>query len=232
MAIINGRGRIGIRRPSAAAAPSIILDGLKLYLDAGNATSYAGTGTVWTDLSGNGNNGTLTGGVTYASANGGSLVFNGTSYISRANFIGNITTFTVCHWINLSSNQTTRTIFSNYTGNGWVTGISDGATNVIKFYLGGATLYATYPLLINTWYHVCVTYNNGNPSIYINGILNNTTTGTISFAGSLATNNDIGRLGDGRQYFNGNISNIQVYNRALSAAEVTQNYTAQEGRND
>ena len=226
MAIINGRGRVGIRRPSAAAAPSIILDGLKLYLDAGNATSYAGTGTVWTDLSGNGNNGTLTGGVTYASANGGSLVFNGTSYISRANFIGNITTFTVCHWINLSSNQTTRTIFSNYTGNGWVTGISDGATNVIKFYLGGGTLYATYPLVINTWYHVCVTYNNGNPSIYINGILNNTTTGTISFAGSLATNNDIGRLGDGRQYFNGNISNIQVYNRALSAAEVSQNYNA------
>jgi len=53
--------------------------------------------------------------------------------------------------------------------------------------------------------------------------------GTISFS-SLATNNDIGRLGDGRQYFNGKISNIQVYNRALSAAEVLQNYNASKSR--
>ena len=235
MAIINGRGIVGIRSNVSAApsvsSPTIVLDGLKLHLDAGNVTSYPGTGTVWTDISGNGNNGTLNGGVTYNSSNAGSLVFNGsTGYISRANFIGNITTFTVCHWINLSSNQTTRTIFSNYTGNGWVTGISDAATNVIKFYLGGGTLYATYPLVINTWYHVCVTYNNGNPSIYINGILNNTTTGTISFAVGLATNNDIGRLGDGRQYFNGNISNIQVYNRALSASEILQNYNTLKSR--
>ena len=207
-----------------------VTSGLVLYLNAADRNSYTSGSATWQDLSGNGNSGSLTNGPTFNGANGGSIQFDGSNdYISMRNFIGNVTTFTVCHWINLSSNQTTRTIFSNYTGNGWVTGISDGATNVIKFYLGGATLYATYPLVINTWYHVCVTYNNGNPSIYINGILNNTTAGTISFS-SLATNNDIGRLGDGRQYFNGKISNIQVYNRALSAAEVLQNYNASKSR--
>jgi len=211
-------------------SPRIVTSGLVLALDAADANSYVSGSTVWNDLSGNNNSGSLTNGPTYNSANGGSIQFDGNDdYISRGNFIGNITTFSVCHWINLSSNQTTRTIFSNYTGNGWVTGISDGATNVIKFYLGGGTLYATYPLVINTWYYVCVTYNNGNPTIYINGILNNTTAGTISFS-SLASNNDIGRLGDGRQYFNGKIANIQVYNRALSATEVLQNYNATKSR--
>ncbi len=211
----------------------IVKDGLVLYLDAGSPNSYFNkTSTTWKDISGNGNNGTLTNGPTFNSSNGGSIQFDGNDdYISRGNLIGNTTTFSVCHWINLSSNQTTRTIFSNYVaGVNWVTGISDATTNVIKFYLGGGTLYATYPLVINTWYHVCVTYNNGNPSIYINGILNNTTTGTITFAGSLASNNDIGRLGDGRQYFNGKISNVQVYNRALIASEILQNYNASRAR--
>jgi hypothetical protein len=157
-------------------------------------------------------------------------VFDGVDdYVSRPNFIGNTTTFSVCHWINLSANQTTRTIFSNYTNLGWVTGISDIETNVIKFYLGSGHLYATYPLVINIWYYVCVTYNNGNPTIYINGILNNTVVATISFGG-IASNNDIGRLGDGRQYFNGRISNLQVYNRVLSAQEILQNYNATKTR--
>jgi hypothetical protein len=208
----------------------IVRNGLVLHLDAAKRDSYPKTGTVWTDLSGGGNNGTLTNGPAYNTSNGGSIVFDGNDdYISRGNLIGNTTTFSVCHWINLSINQTTRTIFSNYTGNGWVTGISDATTNVIKFYLGGGTLYATYPLVINTWYYVCVTYNNGNPTIYINGVLNNTAVATISFGG-IASNNDIGRLGDGRQYFNGKISNVQVYNRALSASEILQNYNALKGR--
>ena len=54
-----------------------VKDGLVLDLDAGNPLSYPGTGTTWTDLSGNNNNGTLINGVGYNSDNGGSLVFDG-----------------------------------------------------------------------------------------------------------------------------------------------------------
>ena len=56
--------------------PDIVRDGLVLNLDAGEPSSYPGTGTAWTDLSGNGNTGTLTNGPTYSSANGGSIVFD------------------------------------------------------------------------------------------------------------------------------------------------------------
>ena len=59
--------------------PNIVTDGLVLCLDAANKRSYPGTGTTWTDRSANGNNGTLTNGPTFDSANGGSIVFDGTN---------------------------------------------------------------------------------------------------------------------------------------------------------
>ena len=58
-------------------SPNIVTDVLVLCLDAANRRSYPGSGNSWLDLSGNGNNGTLTNGPTYSSANGGSLVFDG-----------------------------------------------------------------------------------------------------------------------------------------------------------
>jgi hypothetical protein len=60
-----------------AHSPSIITQNLVLCLDAANPKSYPTTGTTWTDLSGNGNNGTLVNGVGYNTANGGALVFDG-----------------------------------------------------------------------------------------------------------------------------------------------------------
>jgi hypothetical protein len=57
--------------------PNVVSQGLVLALDAGNSKSYPGSGTTWSDLSGNGNNGTLVNGVGYNSSNLGSLVFDG-----------------------------------------------------------------------------------------------------------------------------------------------------------
>jgi hypothetical protein len=66
-------------------SPSIVTDGLVLCLDAGNPKSYPGSGTTWTDLSGNGNNGTLVNGVGYSGDNLGSLSFDGVNdYYNRA----------------------------------------------------------------------------------------------------------------------------------------------------
>ena len=58
-------------------SPKISTDGLVLCLDAANTKSYSGSGTVWSDLSRGGNNGTLTNGPTFNSGNGGSIVFDG-----------------------------------------------------------------------------------------------------------------------------------------------------------
>jgi hypothetical protein len=214
-------------------SPAIVTDGLVLCLDAANQRSYPKSGTTWSDRSANGHDGTLTNGPTFNSANGGSVVFDGSNdYVARPNFIGTTSTFSVCHWIKLAANQTTRTIFSNYTSSnrGWVTGISDNSQNVVKFYLGnGVHLYASSALDINVWYLVSVTYDNGNPKIYINETLNNSSSATVVFGPTLYPN-DIGRLGDGRQYFHGSIANVFVYNRALTADEIRQNYEATVGR--
>ena len=60
-------------------SPLIVTDGLVMYLDAANPKSYPGTGTTWTDISRNNNNGTLTNGPTFSSANLGSIVFDGSN---------------------------------------------------------------------------------------------------------------------------------------------------------
>ena len=71
----------------------IVTDGLVLCLDAANPKSYPGSGTTWTDLSGNGNNGTLVNGVGYNSDNGGSLSFDGVNdYVSKSSWVNPPTT--------------------------------------------------------------------------------------------------------------------------------------------
>ena len=210
---------------------NIVMNGLIHYLDAGYNGSYPTSGTSWYNISGvSGGTGTLTNGPTYSSLNGGSIVFDGTNdYVSVNNFIGNLRTFTVCHFIYLEVSQNTRTIFSNYgsSNNGWVTGISDVANNVVKFYLGNtAHLYSNTVLTTGAWYQVSVTYNNGEPKIYINGIIDASSSQTITPASSYF-GNDVGRLGASTQFFNGKINSVQVYNRALNATEISENYQAQ-----
>ena len=84
--------------------PSSVTSGLVLCLDAGNTKSYPGSGTTWTDLSGNGNTGTLTNGPTYSSANGGSFVFDGTD--DYASISGSITVSEVTFSVWLKRNGT------------------------------------------------------------------------------------------------------------------------------
>ena len=73
------------------AGPEIVEDGLVLALDAGNTKSYPGSGTTWTDLSGNGNNGSLVNGVGYNSGNLGSLSFDGVNdYVNFGNIFNDV----------------------------------------------------------------------------------------------------------------------------------------------
>ena len=185
-----------------------------------DSSGYGNTGTWKGDPTPDGN----TAGLNFV--NERSLDFDGAGdYVEIANFLGKPTVFTVAHWIKLSATQNTRTIFSSYDGNGdgWVTGIKDGDNNVIKFFLGDATnLFSTYALANNIWYHVVVTYDNGSPKLYINGILNNSSADTITYDGDGIGNNDIGHLApNDAQHFNGFIDDVCVYNRALSAGEIT-----------
>ena len=220
--------------------PSIVLNGLVLYLDAANIKSYPGSGTTWADLSGNGNNGTLTNGPTYSSANGGSLVFDGSNdniQLAGTNF--SLNTMTISAW-NYSSNFNQNGFIFEKTTNGFVN------TQYSLFYNGDNTIYyrtyglSTIDLTVNTttagvvnnqWNNVVATFDGTIKRIYVNGILAAT---SATLSGTVTQNTTgaafIGIYGGGGYPFNGRISNTTIYNRALTATEVSQNYNALRGR--
>ena len=71
-------------------------------------------------------------------------------------------------------------------------------------------------------------YDGTNASMYINGVL--VSGPTAKTWNTTANNAQIGRQTNGAQYWNGNIAQVQIYNKALTALEVKQNYNALKGR--
>jgi hypothetical protein len=211
--------------------PNIVKNGLVLWLDAANTKSYPGSGTSWTDLSGNGNTGVLTNGPTFSSANNGSIVFDGTN--DRVDIAGTVISgsqnFTIeCACRSLAA-STGEYIFGNY-------GIGNNGIelyfylNELILYYGGRYLFSPdNSILSNTWYIVTATRNGNNVALYINGSLSSS--GTNS--NSITTNNPY-TIGNGYDFngeiFRGNIASVKVYNRALSASEIAQNYNATKAR--
>jgi hypothetical protein len=224
---------------SAYAGPEIPNNGLVLALDAANAKSYPGSGTAWTDLSGRGNSGTLANGPTYSSANGGSIVFDGTN-----DFVQQI-----APTLNLSAGVTMEMMFKSNDIFGRAQGFMRYNYAPTQYYLnfyadGSGTLrwesWSPYPtsgssiftptLLSNsTWYHAVGTYASGASVLYINGSSVATgSNGTGNFPSSYTT--DFFIVGEYAGYCSGNIAVAKIYNRALTAAEVTQNFNALRGR--
>jgi hypothetical protein len=219
-------------------SPKIITDGLVLYLDAANTRSYPGSGTVWSDLSRGGNNGTLTNGPTFNAGNGGSIVFDGVNdYInfSSLNPITSNNPFTLCSWLNVKTHSTygISLFIGNATSNqsafiGYVAAAQNGTSNSIGGGFYGTNLGSG--ILPNTgWHYVTLSYNSSNVIIYVDGI--SRTTRSAYNASLTNTSIQIGRANIGTLYpFNGNVGASQIYNRALSAQEILQNYNATKGR--
>jgi hypothetical protein len=228
--------------------PKIVTDGLVLCLDAGNTKSYPGSGTLWTDLSGNNNNGTLTNGPTYSSANKGGIVFDGVDdYVIINNTIVNSLlsglTFNIWARINVLAVQGLIVNFnSNSPGQGFNLRLLSNSIDMLYFTSGGNAIgrrSSTFPG-INSWNNIVGLWNGSinesGFSIYLNGIRvdnSNVAIGTVSSIVNGGANLEIGReryFAGPTSYFNGNISQASIYNRALSAAEVLQNYNATKGR--
>jgi hypothetical protein len=216
------------------------MDGLVLALDAGNTKSYPGSGTTWTDLSGNGKNGTLTNGVGYNSSNGGSLSFDGVDdYVNCGTTnLSSGTSLTVEVWVKPGTTQDAYSDILDYGhgggGNaGFVIQQDNLSTNQYYFaYWNGTTYDITSTVTIGTssFNHLVFTKSGTSVAGYLNSqnTLNYTGSSTIYCSGRTL---HIGRFvaGAGRE-FNGNISSVKVYNRALTAAEISQNFNALRGR--
>ena len=212
--------------PSVASAPV-------LYLDAGNAKSYPATGTTWTDLSGNGNTGTLINGPTYSSANGGSIVFDGVNDMAECQpsslFNFGTDNFSAFVWVRFSQMVDYPTLFdidNAASGNGILFYGNTAADPRFRTWIGNAVRNSTALFAVNTWYHCGVSRSSGVVSQYINGVLDGTFTGS----GNVPSGQFL-RIGTAHYArFNGRHAGATIYNRALSASEVLQNFSALRGR--
>ena len=209
--------------------PRIVTDGLVLALDAADRNSYPGSGTAWTDLSGRGNNGTLTNGPTYSSSNGGSIVFDGVDdYVSRSpSVITGNQSFSWGAWINPSTIGTPVFFGLNSVGQGMVSYWDPSNNKVRVGTFGSDKLTSGTTILPSTWGYTFWTWDGTTLISYTNGVADGTTAGfTFNISSNYIT---IGNAVN-TQYFGGKISNTQVYNRALTAAEIQQNFQALRGR--
>lgn len=217
--------------------PRIVRNGLVLHLDAAQRTSYSGSGTAWNDLSGNRNNATLTNGPTFNSANGGSIVFDGVDdYASLSSAINLSNTFTLLSWIKTSTLTGGDYIVYGSDANGadnWF-GINGNAVNLFatqiadvnNFTLKGGTIAST-----SIWYFIGATVNVDTVKVYLNGIEQNSVVKAFTIGAWNSSGNSIGRRGTlSQRYFPGNIANVAIYSRVLTASEILQNYNTTKGR--
>jgi hypothetical protein len=225
--------------------PKIVTSNLVFCLDAGNRKSYPGSGATWTNLIGNGINGTLENTPTFNSDDGGSIVFDGTDdfiNFSTYNF-GNEITISCFFRPSLIANI--QTIFANtgapLTPPGFKFYFNSYYNNTRAIYIElgnnttGAVPVNTANSIItyNVWQHAACTLSKttGIGKIYYNGNLAaSNALGITNYDTNRAFR--IGRFPSGNELFplNGRISHYCIYNRALSDAEILQNYNAIRGR--
>jgi hypothetical protein len=225
--------------PLAFNQESIVTRGLVLYLDAADRTSYSSGSGVWRDLSGGSNNGTLINGPIFDSGNGGSIVFDGTndimsiSVVIKAASSTNLQTF--CSW--LKGTNTDNSFFGssansggkfhlilNFQSNGQLRfgqsrfGGGNPLTDEINIVTVNANTDWNYACVVKTAQYTYDVYFNSE--LVIEGALKEATL-DADFA--------LGQWWDGRVEPS-QISNVSIYNRALTPSEITQNYNALKGR--
>jgi len=223
---------------------NIVTQGLVLNLDAGIKGSYPGTGNTWSDISNNGNNGTLINGPTFSSDDYGSIVFDGVNdYVDLGtlNLVQN--DFTVNLWFKTTSTvskesylfslgynlQNSLLIYNNSLGNGT-------ANLTIIYSVLGSGIFS-HPLNTNVYpdtslINLCITRENGINTPYINGVkqtsrifTQSVTLGSLRYILGWALPRN-----KSTAYMQGNLYSCTLYNKALSQSEITQNFNAYRSR--
>ena len=217
----------------AFGGPDIVTDGLIFAMDPGSERSYPGSGTTTTNII-NGASGTLTNGVAYVSNNGGAFDFDGTDdfilFPDDTNL--NLQTLTMESWSYLNTTiQQNGFLFEKGLVNTQYSNFFEGTNFIFRTMgLSASSLNIASSLFsANSWNHIVCTYASGTKRIYLNGIQIGIATG---LTGTISTNANGPRIGahSSGYYLDGEIAASRVYNKALTAAEVTQNFNAQKSR--
>ena len=214
--------------------PQIVTSGLIMSLDAGNSKSYPGTGTAWYDRAGNlnagvVNNGTLINSPTFDPSNKGSLVFDGIDdYVSVNGTILQNSGGTINVWTKVITNADNKFIFNAINSLGsnrfYIRQNSPSNFSLVR----GANNSITIPTYtLGLWYNITMTWDTSTFYAYTNGAL----IGSLSYTGGTnPTTIYIGSANSSNNFYNGNITQVLIYNRALTAQEVLQNYNALKSR--
>ena len=229
---------------SAHANPKIVTDGLVLCLEAGDGKSYSGSGTTWTDRSGNGNHGTLTNGPTFSSDNNGLIQLDGTNDNIRTLWGANHNPYnnpiTVSCWFKIDSITKNMMILSTgqYRGNangnqrlyfGINTGVSEKFAWGIYADAWGSNEISGITANTSDWFNLTIVVNNTNAYCYINNVLRD----TKSVDSSYVLNDElwVGTHDSDTDFeLHAKISNVMVYEKDLSEAERTQNFNVTKSR--
>ena len=210
--------------------PSIVTSGCVLNLDASLPASYPLVFSNWYDLSGNGNTGTLNG-ATYSSSSYGNLVFNSSSsnyisFTSTSNIPSGNNNYTISTWFNPSSLGIKGLVgWGNYGSSNEVNAFRLTSTGLVNYW-GANDLNVNVSLSTGTWYNAVATFDGTTRQIWLNGssIASDTPTGH-----NVTTTNNL-TVGNTNnipyEYFDGSIGEVQIFNRALSPSEISQNYNA------
>jgi hypothetical protein len=226
----------------------IVTDGLVFALDAGNLVSYPRTGTAWYALTGSAD-GTLTNGPTFSPIDGGYIDFDGTDdYVGFGNNIlfpgvslnGTISELTIDVWVNWNQfciggaldeiiswwASGTQTYLDGFLGTSIISPYSP--TNPgIRFGDDWVNTGVTFTAAtdVNKWWHIVAVKTSNNAYIYINGELRATKGSALNWG----FNNYayVAAHGGGTtEFLDGKIASLRLYNKALTADEVLQNYNA------
>lgn len=208
--------------------PTVDMDRLALYFDGANIRSYVGTGTTWNDISGN-NSTASTIGLTYVGT-GVSAYFN-----FNGSFTGPVTGVahlqygtgprTVMAWVRPSSSAGWAQVF------GWGSGASNGVASGLAISSGGkwatfshnVAAYEGSSVTANVWVHVAVTQTSSGINLFLNG------QNMFTSASTITVNQDAAYIGGSFQNtekWNGFISKVMFYNKALTQSEIDRYFKA------
>jgi len=220
-------------------SPKIVTDGLTFAIDAGNTKSYPGSGTVWTDLTGNNYSGSLTNGPTFSTDGRGSIKFDGVNdYVVHTGTDGFGTAnkapaFSMCLWGKFTAALQHVAGFRNDTNYDLYFLLLGSTTEArIRTSTGNYDIVVTWTSYANSWTHIGFTGTSNRIDLYLNGVVVGSNTNVGGTFGATSSNFHIARNPDPTfpYYSSGYVGAVQFYNRTLSSTEVLQNYNATRSR--
>jgi hypothetical protein len=227
---------------------NIVTNGIVLYLDASNTKSYVSGSTTWNDLTPNLNNGVLTNGPTFNSANGGSVAFDGVDDYVKGDSIfsalNGTNKLSLSMWVNVTDLLSNRILFhipKNLTASNSQVLIFLRTTGILDISVNSTSTFCRSiagSVTSNIWTNININFDLSQASSanrirpYVNGVDVFSLSNNPPLTFPVSTGEYwLGEEANGYLApFKGNISNLILYNRVLTTSEILQNYNATKSR--